>query len=105
MQHHRQDRPGEIFINNPDIETLLHVSAIWKTDTAFTVDVYTRGTQFNGRKTLEAVKAALRDMLYEWNTLKYRKPTVVRVGKDGGKVDYRHYRVERPIVGLTGPHR
>jgi hypothetical protein len=101
MQDH-QHRPGEIFMKYPDIETLIHITPIWKTDTAFTIDVYARGTQFNGRKTLEAVRAAIGDMLYEWNTLKYRMTHVVRAGT----VDYRHYRVERPIVGLTGPqHR
>jgi hypothetical protein len=96
--------PGEIFAADPAIETLVHVTNIGKTDTAFTIAVYTRD-QFNGRKTLEALKAAIADILDRWNTDKYVQPPAVILGKDDGQVDYWHYRVEWPIVGLTGPHR
>ena len=95
---------GEIFAADTAIETLVHVTNIGTTDTAFTVAVYTRD-QLNGRKALEALKAAIADILDQWNTDKYRQPPVVTLGKDDGQVDYRHYRVERPIVGLVGPHR
>ena len=96
--------PGELFAADTAIETLVHVTNIGKTDTAFTVAVYTRD-QLNGRKALEALKAAIADILDQWNTDKYRQPPVVTVGKDDGKVGYRHYRAEWPIVGLVGPHR
>ena len=90
--------PGEIFAADTAIETLVHVTSIGKADTAFTVAVYTRD-QFNGRKALEALKAAIADILDQWNTDKYRQPPAVTLGKDDGKVDYQHYRVEWPIVG------
>ena len=44
--------PGEIFAADTAIETLVHVTNIGTTDTAFTIAVYTRD-QFNGRKALE----------------------------------------------------
>ena len=50
--------PGELFAADTAIETLVHVTNIGKTDTAFTVAVYTRD-QLNGRKALEALKAAI----------------------------------------------
>jgi hypothetical protein len=93
--------PGEIFAADPAIETLVHVTNIGKTDRAFTVAVYTRD-QFNGRKALEALNAAIADMLNQWNTDKYVLPPVVTLDKDDGQVDYRHYRVEWPIEGLAG---
>src|SRR5262245_24474014 len=96
--------PGEIFAADPAIETLVHVTNIGKTDTAFTIAVYTRD-QFNGRKELEALKAAIADILDQWDTDTYVQPPVVILGKDDGQADYRHYRVEWPIVGLAGPHR
>ena len=96
--------PGEIFAADPAIETLVHVTNIGKTDRAFILAVYTRD-QFNGRIALEALKAAIADILDQWKTDKYVQPPVVTLGKDDGQVDYRHYRVEWPIGGLTGPHR
>ena len=95
---------GELFAADTAIETLVHVTNIGKTDTAFTVAIYTRD-QLNGRKALEALKAAIADILDHWNTDKYRQPPAVTLGEDDGKGDYRHYRVERPIEGLVGPHR
>ena len=96
--------PGELFAADTAIESLVHVTNIGTTDTAFTVAVYTRD-QFNGKKALDALKAATADILDHWNTDKYRQPPVVTVGKDDGKVDYRHYRAEWQIEGLAGPHR
>jgi hypothetical protein len=93
---------GEIFAADTAIETLVHVTNIGTTDTAFTVAVYTRD-QLNGKKALEALKAAIADILDQWNTGKYQLPPLVNLGKDDGKADYRHYRVEQPIVGLSGP--
>ena len=65
--------PGELFAADTAIETLVHVTNIGTTDTAFTVAVYTRD-QFNGKKALEALKAAIADILDHWNTDKYRQP-------------------------------
>jgi hypothetical protein len=87
---------GEIFAGDTAIETLVHVTNIGMTDSAFTVAVYTRD-QFNGRKALEALKAAIADILDQWNTDKYREPH--------DQADYRHYRVEWPIMRLADPHR
>src|SRR5262245_34056223 len=91
---------GEIFAADTAIKTLVHVTNIGATDTAFTVAVYTRD-QFNGKKALEALNDAIAEILDHWNTDKYQLPPAVTLGKDDGKVDYQHYRLERSIVDLT----
>ena len=73
---------GEIFAADTAIETLVHVTNIGTTDTAFTVAVYTRD-QFNGKKALEALKAAIADILNHWNTDKYQLPPVVTLATTG----------------------
>ena len=60
--------PGEIFAADPAIKTLVHVTNIGATDTAFTVAVYTRD-QFNGKKALEALNDAITEILDHWNTV------------------------------------
>ena len=93
---------GEIFAADTAIKTLVHVTNIGTTDTAFTVAVYTRD-QFNGKKALEALNDAITDILAHWNTDKYQLPLALTLDRDDGKVDYRHYCLERSIVDLTDP--
>lgn len=64
--------PVIAFINDKDLETLIYVHEIAKDDPTLVVDIHTWKPR-NARKALEVLRAAIDDLLDEWDTGKYFK--------------------------------
>ncbi|CAN7477002.1 hypothetical protein LJR231_003264 [Phyllobacterium sp. LjRoot231] len=85
----------EAFKLDDGAETLVLVQEIANDDTALTLDVYTRDKR-NARLALVALKAAIGDLLMEWDTHKYRRlAALLPSGTEQPSPKCKHYRVKK----------